>query len=549
MNAGILEILGGVGLFLLGMAVMTEGLHRLAGESLRLTLSRFTKTPLTGTLTGMVVTALIQSSSATTVMAVGFVGAGLITFPQALGVIFGANIGTTATGWIVALWGFTFSLKNVALPLLFVGALLRMIRNKKVAAIGYAIAGFGAVFIGIGMLQHGMEEYKDLLTPSIFPPDTILGRLLLLLMGLAITLVTQSSSVGVAAAITAVHVGNISLSQAAAMVIGMDIGTTVTALLASLGGNINAQRTGWSHVVYNVVTGAVAFTLLPLFMLGLTAWAPQIEQANPEIALVAFHSLFNALGVVIVLPFTNPFVKLIIRIVPGDKNRLTERLEPSLLRQPQVAIESVLATLRDIANVVFSSMACLLTSSDNGKNAWERIEEAAQAIDETRTYLDQVNDPVAVQKGFQQKVVALHLLDHLSRLIARIRKQGRIEAVRSDDGLSAMTLRLASLLNREFPKTETNNETYLALKQLWSEIDFESDRYRRGAIQRTVMGKKSIEKLITQLDGVRWLHRVTYHSLRIVYYLFSQSIIPTENEEAEELDGEALVAQADSHRE
>ena len=129
-RGGILEVLGGVGLFLLGMAVMTQGLQSLAGESLRSTLTRFTKTPLTGTLSGMVVTALVQSSGATTVMAVGFVGAGLLSFPQALGIIFGANIGTTATGWIVALWGFTFSLRSIALPMLFIGSMLRVFGSK-----------------------------------------------------------------------------------------------------------------------------------------------------------------------------------------------------------------------------------------------------------------------------------------------------------------------------------------------------------------------------------------------------------------------------------
>lgn len=544
MNAGILEVFGGVGLFLLGMSVMTEGLHRLAGESLRRTLSKFTKTPFTGTLTGMIVTALIQSSGATTVMAVGFVGAELLTFPQALGIIFGANIGTTATGWIVALWGFTFSLKNIALPMLFIGALLRMVRVKEIAAIGYAIAGFGAVFIGIGMLQHGMEEYKDLLTPEIFPPDTLIGRFLLLMLGLAITLVTQSSSVGVAVAITAVHVGNISLTQAAAMVIGMDIGTTVTALLASLGGNVNARRTGSAHVVYNVVTGMAAFTFLPLFIYGIAVWAPMIQKSNPEIVLVAFHSLFNVLGVLVVLPFTNQFAALITRIIPDEKNKLSERLEPSLLKQPQVAIENVLDTLREISNVVFSSLASLLTSPDSGKNAWKRLDEAVHAINKTRTYLNQINDPVAVEKGFQQKVVALHLLDHLARLIARIRKPGRLEVVRSDEHLAASVVQLAKLLGQTLSETESNSDTYPALKQLWSKIELEGDRYRREAIEHTVKGMASVEKMMLQLDGVRWLQRVTYHALRIVHYLFAKSIISTENEETEQLEDEVLVSHA-----
>ncbi|MEQ1827878.1 MAG: Na/Pi symporter [Pirellula sp.] len=540
MNLGILEVLGGIGLFLLGMAVMTDGLNRLAGESLRRTLSRFTKTPWTGTLTGMIVTALIQSSSATTVMAVGFVGAGLLTFPQALSIILGANIGTTATGWVVALFGFTFSLKNIALPLLFLGALLRMGRVSWVVSTGYAISGFGAVFIGIGMLQHGMEAYKDMISPEIFPPDTIVGRLQLLLMGIAITLVTQSSSVGVATAITAVHVGSISLSQAAAIVIGMDIGTTVTALLASLGGNVNARRTGWSHVIYNVITGIAAFVLLPLYMVMLTTWAPAIQRSSPELALVGFHSLFNTLGVLIVLPITMQFAAFVTYIVPGGESRLTERLEPSLLKHPQIAIENVLVSLRDVSQVVFSSLAKLLTSRESEKEAWARLDEAAQAVDTTRLFLNLINDPIAVEKGFYQKVVALHLLDHLARLIVRIRKQGRLQAVLSAVSLTDQIVQLASLLSRDLSSPAVRIETNDLLKKFWAEIELESDRFRHEAIERTVQKEERVEELISRLDGVRWLQRITYHSLRIAHYLSLEAIASKSHESIENLDDESI---------
>ncbi len=519
MNGGILEVLGGIGLFLLGMAVMTQGLNSLAGESLRSTLTRFTKTPLTGTFTGMVITALVQSSSATTVMAVGFVGAGLLSFPQALGVIFGANIGTTATGWMVALWGFTFSLKSVALPMLFVGSMLRLFGSKRIASAGFALAGFGAVFIGIAMLQSGMEGYKDTFSPESFPPDTILGRFLLVLLGFAITLVTQSSSAGVAAAITAVHVGNISLSQAAAMVIGMDVGTTVTALVASMGGNVHARRTGWSHVVYNVITGVAAFCLLPIYIRGLGSFAPEIQQSNPEIALVTFHSLFNILGVIVILPFTRSFAALIIRLVPGDESKLTERLDASLLKQPQVAIENLLVTLRDVSQLVFRSLASLLSSPESRNLAWARMDEADRAIDETRRYLNRINDPISVESGFRQKVAALHILDHLTRLIARIRKLGRLEAVLSEVELSMIIAKLARLLERGLAETDTIGDTNRELKQLWIEIDLKSDRYRHEAIERTVKGQVKVEELIAQLDAIRWLQRITQHALRITHYL------------------------------
>ncbi|MCG8585358.1 MAG: Na/Pi symporter, partial [Pirellulales bacterium] len=200
---GVMHALGGLGLFLLGMTVMSEGLKSLAHDRLRALLSRFTRSPTTGAATGAITTAIIQSSSATTVAAVGFVGAGLLTFPQSLGIIFGANIGTTITGWLVAILGFKFKLGDAITPLILIGVFLRLFGSRRLSALGYALAGFGLIFVGIRMLQEGMQAFSGLVTPESFPDDTFTGRLLLVLIGVAITIVTQSSSAGVAAAMAA----------------------------------------------------------------------------------------------------------------------------------------------------------------------------------------------------------------------------------------------------------------------------------------------------------------------------------------------------------
>ena len=155
------------------MALMTEGLRQLAGDALRQTLARFTRSPTSGAITGAAVTALIQSSSATVVAAVGFVSAGLLTFPQALGICFGANIGTTATGWLVALGGFKLDLGRIALPLVFAGALLRLLGKARTKALGNALAGFALVFVGIDALKDGMDAFTGVVTPESFPPTPI----------------------------------------------------------------------------------------------------------------------------------------------------------------------------------------------------------------------------------------------------------------------------------------------------------------------------------------------------------------------------------------
>ena len=185
------------------MIIMTEGLQTLAGDAMRKALVRFTHTPLSGAITGAVSTAILQSSSATTVAVVGFVGAGLMGFPESLGIIFGANIGTTLKGWLVATLGLQYQLGTIMLPLIFVGAFMRLFLHGRKAAAGYAMAGFAIIFVGIDLLQQGMSGLQGLVSPANFPPDTWFGRLQLLLLGLTATLITQSSSAGVAAALTA----------------------------------------------------------------------------------------------------------------------------------------------------------------------------------------------------------------------------------------------------------------------------------------------------------------------------------------------------------
>ena len=190
----MLLAIGGLGLFLLGMLILTEGLNALAGNQLRRWLARYTKTPVSAAATGALTTAVIQSSSATTVTAVGIVGAGFLTFSQALGIIFGANIGTTITGWLVAIGGFKLDLGYIVLTLVLLGTMMRLFGGGRWPQIGWALAGFSLLFVGIETMQQGMEPLKGLVTPEDFPDDTLFGRFTLVLLGVAITLVTQSSS-------------------------------------------------------------------------------------------------------------------------------------------------------------------------------------------------------------------------------------------------------------------------------------------------------------------------------------------------------------------
>lgn len=516
----ILGVLGGLGLFLIGMSIMTGGLKDLAGDTLRDWLARFTRSPLTGATIGAFGTAVLQSSSATTVMAVGFAGAGLLTFPQALGVIFGANLGTTVTGWLIALLGFKLSLSAIVMPLIFAGAILRLFGGRKVAAIGFALAGFGLIFAGITMLQTAMEGAGDFVTPQTFPSDTVLGRVLLVGIGIVITLVTQSSSAGVATAITAVHVGTISFSQAAAMVIGMDVGTTFTAALATVGGNVGAKRTGAAHVVYNLMTGVGAFLLLPWFVIGWEKLRSDTVASDPELALVLFHTLFNGLGVLIVLPFTNQFARFIQWMIPSRARTLTQRLEPSLLAQSSVAISAVHATLVELAGKLYRTLASAVMNESEGDAVLLSLDRIDEALSVTRDYMSRIPKNGVSREVESAYSTSMHILDHLSRLLRRMRMKERLRNAIDDEMMQGIVTRLVNAIEKPIgDDTDSRVRMNLELAALWQDIEQQMEPYRRRVIRQAGLGSAATDQVISCLDQFRWLRRVTYHGWRIAWHL------------------------------
>ena len=228
-----IAILGGVGLFLLGMSIMTDGLKALAGSALRTVLGKAAATPLSGAFWGAIVTLLVQSSSAVTMTTIGLVNAGLLTLPQGLGLVFGANVGTTGTGWLVALIGVRVSLSAYALPLIFVGALAKLLAGGRIAAAGGALAGFALVLYGLTTLQQGMGGLAESLHPSDLPAvlgapgvgfvSGAVGLMTLIVVGLAMTAVMESSTAAIAITISAFYAGAVSLEQGAALIIGQNI--------------------------------------------------------------------------------------------------------------------------------------------------------------------------------------------------------------------------------------------------------------------------------------------------------------------------------------
>lgn len=518
MSSDLLLALGGVGLFLLGMLVLTEGLKELAGGALRRVLARFTTNPATGAAAGAVTTAVIQSSSATTITAIGFVGAGLMTFPQALGIIFGANIGTTMTGWLVALIGFKLKLGVIVLPLVLVGVFLRMFAQGRLKAAGWALAGFSLLFIGLDTMQQGMAAYEGFVTPTDFPGDTLIGRLQLVMIGIGITLVTQSSSAGVATAMVALASGAISFPQAAAMVIGMDVGTTFTAALATIGGSTAMRQTGYAHVIYNVLTGLMAFVLVGFYT---DTVAPLISGnggGDAQVALVAFHSLFNILGVLLVLPFATPFARMITRLVPDQGQMLTGKLDDKLIPDPAAAVDAATGVAKDIADDLLGVLADLIDPSLRDDAEHERLKRIREALDETETYLNRVRTETDQGDMHRRHVAAIHAVDHMTRLAVRCQNSDPLKVRRADGHLQRLTGLVERLVHetRAHPFVGATEEKLDRLRML---LRRQRRSYRHRMIVSASQGNIDPNQVGDRLDSIRWLHRSTYHVWRIVHHL------------------------------
>lgn len=331
-NLGLMA--GGLGLFLLGMGLMTDGLKLAAGPALHRILAGATRTRAHALGSGILVTALVQSSSAVTVAAIGFVNAGLLALGPALWVLFGANLGTTMTGWIVALVGLKFKVEALAMPLAGLGALLRLTgEGRRSGAIGTALAGFGLLFMGIALLQQAFAGLAGQISlPQGEGPLVVLAQLGI---GLLMTVLMQSSSAAMAITLTAAQGGLIGLQGAAAVVIGANIGTTVTALLAAIGATPNARRAASAHVVFNLLTGVVALLLLPWLIVALG----QAREAlglppDPAAKLALFHTTFNLLGALLMWPLAE-------RLTRWLQQRFRAREEDEA--QPQFIDDTVLA--------------------------------------------------------------------------------------------------------------------------------------------------------------------------------------------------------------
>lgn len=404
----LFSLIGGIGIFLVGMLLLTDGLKTVAGSGLRAVLQRFTGNRIAAVLSGALITGLVQSSSATTLATIGFVSAGLLGFQAAVGVIFGANLGTTSTGWIVSTLGLKVRIAEWTLPFIGVGALAWLTLGGRRAAAGMALAGFGLVFVGIGTLQSGMADLAERIDPGSFGGGAFAGRLLLVGVGIVMTVAMQSSSAAIATTLAAVDAGAITLEEAAALAIGQNVGTTVTAGVAAVGATTAARRTALAHVLFNVITGLVALALLPGFV---ELSRDVADDGDPAMALAAFHTVFNVSGVLLLLPLLGPFTRTVERLVPDRGPRFLANLDSAVAGVPDIALDAARRSAAAIG-VALLGRAGALTA---GRSPARTAEDPAMALEPLAQFAARI-DPGADPATRQRSVSLLHAIDHLHRL-------------------------------------------------------------------------------------------------------------------------------------
>lgn len=519
-------VLGGIGLFLLGMSLMTDGLKSLAGDALKQLLSKFTGGTFTSILTGTTITAFIQSSSATTFMTIGFVSAGLLTFTQSVGVIIGANLGSTSTGWIVSLVGFKVNMTAIALPLIGIGVFLKLISKGRFSSQGMVLAGFGLLFLGIDVLQQGMADFGELFQLGGISSTSLWNKLLLVMIGFAMTVVMQSSSAAVVTTLTALYAGAITFDQAAILVIGQNVGTTLKALLASIGSSTPAKRTAAAHIMFNIVTGIVAFMFLPFiiqFVYYLSEW---LHIQDLAISLAIFHTVFNLIGIILVVIFIQRFIRFIEKIIPDRGNPLTKYLDESVATVPAIAMEAVRRTLIKIAKIVVQTALPFILNKDYSPKVSKSLEECSQALEQVRIFLSKINfDSQADSKEvYSTHLANIHALDHLTRLIKVLMETEYLQYIHEDNNVRKVTGRLIETLqemekhlsyekgNQLVELAETNSKDIAEIRR----------EDRKNILKTSAKSEIEVNLAIQMVHSIHWMDRLAYHLWRTTHYLYER---------------------------
>ena len=507
--AAVVKLLGGIGMFLLGIHHLTEGLKGLSGDSLRRVLQKLVSGRFSAVVSGALLTVATQSSTATILTVIGFLGAGLVTLSQAIAVNIGATFGTTSTPWMVAFFGLRLRIATAALPILSIGAFLWLVARGKTRSLGAVLAGFGLIFTGIDYLQAGMAGVSwDL--------EALAGKgvgAMWILAGIGMTVVMQSSSAAAATTLVALDAGSLTFEQGCAMVVGQSVGTAATTALAVIGGGLAVRRAALAHIAYSLITGVLAMLFLtPLT--GAAQWVgARLDDPKGVLALAAFSSIFKSAGVAVFYPWLDPFARLIVRISGEGSASAVGRLEPIVARAGgAVALEASWRAILEVAHGAVE--ACHRRLAGDAVS----YQPAGEAIQQIEHFLESLSLETTDLGTIGPRLVRLsHALDHLTDLDGDL---GSIPPVAGDwrppPSFEAGVRALAAWLDAtKDTEAEPAPAIAKALEEASKQLSAERKAGREKLLADVALQRAPAATARAGLDTLAWANGAVYHAWRL----------------------------------
>ncbi|MDU0383682.1 Na/Pi cotransporter family protein [Staphylococcus pseudintermedius] len=525
----IFSFLGGLGIFLYGLKVMGDGLQASAGDRLRNILNKYTSNPVLGVLAGMIVTILIQSSSGTTVITIGLVTAGFMTLKQAIGVIMGANIGTTVTAFIIGI-----DLGEYAMPILALGAfLIFFFKRSKINNIGRVLFGFGSLFFGLEFMGGAVKPLAELEGFRQLMLDMSSHTIYGILAGIGLTALVQSSSATIGILQEFYSQDLITLQGAIPVLLGDNIGTTITAILASLAGSLAAKRAAFVHVIFNVI-GVIIFTLLLPIVIPLIATIQDAWHLKPVMTIAFAHGAFNVTNTLIQLPFVGVLAWIVTKIVPGKD--VTEDYKPQHLNKdlvyhaPGVALQETQKELQNVGNIVRSMLDDVRHPSQMDKKMIKNVQHKHQAVvtisDSIRNYLVRISTKNITRKDVERLAVMfdvnrsiLKVSELIEAYIDQVNRKKAKEITLTEDAERGID-KLYRFVDESFTKAIETLDVYDTTKK--DEVVERSreafnieHQLRKGHIKRLNRGECSTDGGLLYVDIIAVLERIGYNSRNI----------------------------------
>lgn len=548
----LFTFVGGLGMFLYGMHIMAEGLQHFAGGRMQRLMGFLTKNRLMAILVGTLVTAVIQSSSATTVMVVGFVNAGMLSLAQAVGVIMGANIGTTVTAWIVSMseWGSVLKPEFFAPLLLGIGAFtVLFVKSDKKKRVGEILIGFSILFIGLTFMSDAIQPYRE--APIFSRAFAILGRnpFLAVLVGAVVTAIIQSSSASVGILQTLALNGIVNWKSAVFITLGQNIGTCVTALLSGAGAGTNGKRASVIHLLFNVfgtvIFGVLMFALFLIF----PAWG---GSSMTSVEISAFHTVFNITCTLIMLPFADKLVALSTKLVHGNEGpvgvrdqdtsevkKLARRLDRRILNNSSFALAAVQKEVAAMGRAACESLELALEAvrDGNGKRVQEVLEREKDinGMEKVLTAFLVEVDNLSLTEGQHEQVKNLFYTvsdmervgDHaenIAELAENMEKDHVSFSKKGKNDLELIAAQTLQALQIAVEARETGaSETAACVQVLEQSVDMLEEELREKHIRRLSKGKCEPESGVIFLDIVSNLERIADHAVNIADFVSAEA--------------------------